>query len=95
MYVSRYIQLCFLSVALACCTSEKTSSPTVVADTPENRRHAAEEYLRVVPPADLMKDTAAKVGETMPESVRATTLSPWIYRRTGRGISTTRVPASA
>ena len=70
MYVSRYIQLCFLSAALACCTSQEASSPTVVADTPENRRHAAEEYLRVVPPADLMKDTAAKVGETMPESVR-------------------------
>ena len=70
MYGSRYLQLCFLCAMLACCTSEKASSPTVIADIPENRRHAAEEYLRVVPPADLMKDTAAKVGETMPNSVR-------------------------
>ena len=70
MHGSRYIQLYFLCAVLACCTSEKASSPTVVDDTPENRRHAAEEYLRVVPPADLMKDTAAKVGETMPDSVR-------------------------
>jgi hypothetical protein len=67
---SRYLQLYFLCAVLACCTSEKASSPTFVADTPENRRHAAEEYLRVVPPEDLMRDTAAKVGETMPASVR-------------------------
>jgi hypothetical protein len=68
MYGSRHLQLYFLCAMLACCSSEKSS--TAMVDTPENRRHAAEEYLRVVPPADLMKDTAAKVGETIPDSVR-------------------------
>jgi hypothetical protein len=61
------------AVVIVCCiavTSCAAPSRSVTEDTPENRRQAAEQYLRVVPPENLMRDTADRVAETLPEEAR-------------------------
>jgi len=60
-----------LCAALVSCSGQPSSPPSATEDTPEARRRAAEEYLRVVPPAELMRDTAEKVSENLPEPARA------------------------
>jgi hypothetical protein len=63
---------CFAATALLgllfSCASPQ--SPTLTVDTPENRRQAAEAYLRIVPPEDLVRDAAEKVAESLPEAQR-------------------------
>lgn len=68
MNAIRLITFTVLCGTLVSCGGQQSSLPP--QDTPENRRHAAEEYLRIVPPADLMRDTAEKVAETLPEPAR-------------------------
>jgi hypothetical protein len=60
--------LCILLLAIqASCRRPEPSGPV---DTPDNRRRAAERYLQVVTPEDLMRDTAEKVATNLPETKR-------------------------
>lgn len=49
-----------------------TSGPALaLEDTPANRSAQADYYLRLVPPASLMNEMAAKMAATLPEDQRA------------------------
>lgn len=60
-----------LSVGAIAC-SGRQAPRSAIEDMPVNRRQAAERYLRVVPPEDLMRDSAEKLAQTMPEAARET-----------------------
>lgn len=64
--MKKVIVLATFCICLVSCAPSRISS----GDTPEARRQSAREYLRIVPPEDLMRDMAEKVAETMPESAR-------------------------
>ncbi len=59
-----------LLAVVASCNDQQLRSRTVVEDTPENRRQAAQEYLRIVPPGELMQDATDKMAESMSEPLR-------------------------
>jgi hypothetical protein len=55
-------------LAVGC--AESTSPRTPVKDTPENRKLAAERYLKAVPPRDLLHNMEANVLRRIPEPRR-------------------------
>jgi hypothetical protein len=70
MKVLNRVIVAVLCCGLVSCASHQSPSLSGAADTPSNRRQAAERYLQVVPPADLMKDGAEKLAESLPEAAR-------------------------
>ena len=66
----RYLAIVASLLVVVSCNEQPPASPTPTADTPENRREAAERYLSVVPPVELFKDVGEKVAETLPEAAR-------------------------
>jgi hypothetical protein len=55
-------------VGIVACSGSVSRSG--IEDTPENRREAAQRYLKVAPLDDLMRDGAEKVAQTLPEDSR-------------------------
>jgi hypothetical protein len=62
--------LALVLMALAVGCTESTSTRTPVKDTPENRKVAAERYLKAVPPRDLLGNLAANMARRIPEPRR-------------------------
>ena len=59
-----------LLAVLASCSKPKPAPSESAEDTPQSRRQAAERYLKVVPPQELIKDTAENVATNLPEAKR-------------------------
>jgi hypothetical protein len=61
------LALLVLILAVGC---SEPKSPGTTSDTPENRKLAAERYLKVVPPRDLLRNLAANMARRLPPARR-------------------------
>jgi hypothetical protein len=63
--------LALISIILAVgCADQKSTQTTPLADTPENRKVAAQRYLEAVPPRDLLQNLAGNLARRLPEPNR-------------------------
>jgi len=63
--------LALLMVLLAgACVEQKSGQPGPVADTPENRKAAAQRYMEAMPTQELLKSIAGNMARRLPEPTR-------------------------
>jgi hypothetical protein len=76
MLKSKWMLALFLIILAAACGDKPTSPPGAstsagpVADTPENRKAAAQKYLEAVPPQELLQNITGNMIQRMPEETR-------------------------
>src|SRR4030042_1648886 len=69
MLKTKWILALFLIILAAAC-GDKSASTGPVADTPENRKAAAQRYLEAVPPQELLRNITGSMIQRLPEQHR-------------------------
>lgn len=65
-----FIVIFLVMMLSACSDTRQSQSVKSLPDNPENRTVAAKRYLEVMPPKDMLRGLASRVGQAMPEKDR-------------------------
>jgi hypothetical protein len=66
----RWLLALLILVLTAACADQKSGQTAPVADTPENRKAAAQRYLEAMTPEEMLRSMTANAAQRMPEPNR-------------------------